>query len=275
MLLGVLGGTFDPPHIGHLILAELARDQLGLERVLWVPAADPPHKQGQAITPAVQRVEMLEIALRSNPHFVLSRADLDRPGPHYTVDLLDILAGEYPEATFYFLMGGDSLRDLPTWHRPERLIEQCTLAVMPRPYREFDMDVLEASLPGIRSRVVVIESPLVDIAARQIVGRVRAGRTIRYLVPDSVGDYISTHRLYRSHKEERARKLSCAVAWSFWRLGCWRALARVIEARQQTNLPRHWFPPTPRRLSSRRGRRRCRLPLSQLWRLSAVAGSCR
>jgi nicotinate-nucleotide adenylyltransferase len=202
--LGVLGGTFDPPHHGHLVLAELARDQLGLERVLWVPAADPPHKQGRAITRAEHRVAMLEIALRSNPHFVLCRADLERPGPHYTVDLMDILAGEYPGAAFYFLMGGDSLRDLPTWQDPARLIKQCLLAVMPRPGFTFDMSKLEATLPGLSSRVTFIDRPLVDISGSQIVRRVRVGRTIRYLVPPGVEDYIETHGLYRSCDEGQA-----------------------------------------------------------------------
>lgn len=204
MRLGVLGGTFDPPHHGHLILAEMARDQLKLERVLWVPAADPPHKQGQTITPADHRLAMLRIALRGSPDFILSRADVDRPGPHYTVDLMDILADEYPQATWFFLVGGDSLRDLPTWHQPSRLIEQCALGVMPRPGVTYDMTELESLFPGITSRVTFLDAPQVDIAASEVVQRIRAGKSIRYLVPPGVEDYIETHRLYHSRKETRA-----------------------------------------------------------------------
>lgn len=201
MRLGVLGGTFDPPHCGHLILAEVARDELALDRVLWVPAADPPHKQAGEISPPGQRVAMLELALRDNPQFVLSRADLDRPGPHYSVDLMDVLAAEYPQAAFYFLMGGDSLRDLLTWHQPACLIEQCVLVVMPRPGANFDLSALEADLPGLSARVTFLDGPGVDIAASQIVERLRAGRTIRYLVPPGVEDYIEAHGLYRSSGE--------------------------------------------------------------------------
>lgn len=204
MRLGVLGGTFDPPHHGHLILAEMARDQLELERVLWVPAADPPHKQGRAITPAGHRLAMLQIALDGNPSFTLSRADVDRPGPHYTVDLMDILATEYPQAAWFFLMGGDSLRDLPTWHQPSRLIEQCTLAVLPRPGVTYDLAELESSFPGITTRVTFVDAPQVYIAASDIVQRVLAGQSIRYLVPPGVEDYIAAHRLYHSRKETRA-----------------------------------------------------------------------
>ena len=175
-----------------------------LERVLWVPAADPPHKQEWEITPADHRLAMLQIALGNHPGFMLSRADIDRPGPHYTVDLMDILAGEHPQAAWFILMGGDSLRDLPAWHRPARLIEQCTLAVMPRPGATYDVAELESLFPGIASRVTFIDTPLVDIAASEIVRRVVAGQTIRYLVPPGVEAYIQTHRLYHSRKETRA-----------------------------------------------------------------------
>lgn len=203
MRIGVLGGTFDPVHHGHLMLAEIARDQLGLGQVLWVPAAEPPHKQGQAITPARHRVEMLKRAIEDNLQFALSRADLDRPGPHYTVDLLDILIKQFPEAELYFLMGGDSLRDLPTWHQPERLITQCRLVVMARPGHTIDFEQLEESLPGLKASVDIVEPPAIDIAGSQITGRIRAGKTIRYLVPDAVAEYIEKHHLYQTPDRER------------------------------------------------------------------------
>lgn len=201
MRLGVLGGTFDPPHYGHLMLAEVARDQLALERVLWVPAADPPHKQNQIIESAQHRIAMLELALDSNAAFVLSRADVDRPGPHYTVDLLALLSGEYPGAELYFLMGGDSLRDLASWRDPARIVEQCQLVVMPRPKQVIDMDALDNVIPGLRQRVTFIDSPLVDLSASQIVRRVQQGRSIRYLTPPAIIEYINRHQLYLS--EER------------------------------------------------------------------------
>lgn len=201
MRLGVLGGTFDPPHYGHLMLAEVACDQLALERVLWVPAADPPHKQGQIIEPAEHRIAMLQLAIETNEAFALSRADVDRPGPHYTVDLLALLAGEYPGAELFFLMGGDSLRDLPTWRDPQLIIERCQLVVMPRPQQVIDMAALEKSIPGISQRVTIIDSPMVDLAASQIVRRVQQGRSIRYLTTPAVIDYINRHKLYLS--EER------------------------------------------------------------------------
>lgn len=196
--LGVLGGTFDPPHYGHLILAEVAHDQLDLDRVIWVPAADPPHKEGQPITPARHRLAMLDIALSANSQFVISRVDMDRPGPHYTVDLLDVLRSENPAAQLFFLMGGDSLRDLPSWHEPSRLVEKCTLAVMPRPGYDYNLDELQQQVPGLSEHVVFLEAPQIDLSATDIGKRVQAGRTIRYLVPPGVEDYIEAHGLYRA-----------------------------------------------------------------------------
>lgn len=195
--LGVLGGTFDPPHYGHLALAETARVQLRLARVLFVPAGDPPHKPGHPLTPAVHRAAMVEAAIADNPAFALSRADLDRPGPHYTVDMLALLREAFPGAELYFLMGSDSLVEFPTWRDPARIVRQATLGVMERPGWTADMDALERHIPGIRERVVWLDAPRLDLSARDLRRRVREGLPVRYLVPPAVETYIQEHRLYR------------------------------------------------------------------------------
>lgn len=196
--LGVFGGTFDPPHLGHLILAETAADCLALSRVLFVPAAKPPHKQSSAIrASAAHRLAMTELAIAGNPRFALSRIDMDRPGPHYTVDMVRLLREQYPGAEMFLLLGGDSLRDLPTWSRPAELISLAALGAMQRPGVEPDLDALEEALPGLRARLHWIPAPPIDLASSAIADLVAAGRSIRYLVPDRVLDYIAVHGLYR------------------------------------------------------------------------------
>lgn len=199
MRIGIYGGTFDPPHLGHLILAETAADTLALDRVLFVPAADPPHKAASTIrTPARHRYEMVTAAIRGNPRFALSRIDMDRPGPHYSVDMVRLLRDQQPDAAFYFLIGGDSLRDLPTWSRPNELIALATLAVMRRPGSAPDLNILERDIPGLRRRVVWLDAPLIEISATQVAYQIAAGRSVRYRVPDSVRAYIAAHDLYTS-----------------------------------------------------------------------------
>jgi nicotinate-nucleotide adenylyltransferase len=200
MRVGVLGGTFDPPHYGHLVLAEQARDQLALERVLWVPAADPPLKPDVVITPIEHRLAMLELALAEadNPAFAISSVDVERPGPHYTVDTLSLLADRQPEAQLFFLMGADSLRDLPRWHEPARLVRLARLVVMERPGVTYDLDRLEGVIPGLRESLIFLAAPLLDIAATDIRVRVAGGRTIRYLLPVGVEVYIREHELYQN-----------------------------------------------------------------------------
>jgi nicotinate-nucleotide adenylyltransferase len=194
--IGILGGTFDPPHLGHLILAQSAVEVLDLQRVLFVPVADPPHKQGQPITPVIHRVAMLQAAIADQPIFEFSGVDLNRPGPHFTVDTVRILAAQMPEATLYFLMGGDSLHDLPTWHDPTGIISQVQLGVVHRPEQTFDLDTLARQIPGIAERVALIESPEIGISATDLRARVCNGRSLRYLTPDSVIAYIQAHNLY-------------------------------------------------------------------------------
>ncbi len=197
MRLGILGGTFDPIHIGHLILAEEAYDQLGLNLVLLAPAADPPHKREQGKSPAGRRVRMVELAIADNPHLALSRVDVERPGPHYTLDMVRLLREQHgPGVELFFLMGLDSLADLPTWHRPLDLMQQCKLVAFSRPGAGFDWETLEAALPGARSEVIVLPMPLLQISGSDLRERARQGRFLRYLVPPPVEQYIREQQLY-------------------------------------------------------------------------------
>jgi nicotinate-nucleotide adenylyltransferase len=199
MRLGILGGTFDPIHIGHLILAEEAWFQLSLDKVLLAPAADPPHKRDQGKSPAEHRVQMVEMAIADNPHLELSRVDLDRPGPHYTLDMVRLLLEQYgPGAELYFLMGLDSLVDLPTWHRPLELMQLCNLVAFSRPDASFDWDALEVALPGVRSRVILLPMPLLQISSSDLRQRAQQGRPLRYQVLAQVEQYIQQQQLYRA-----------------------------------------------------------------------------
>jgi nicotinate-nucleotide adenylyltransferase len=191
-----VGGTFDPPHCGHLVLAENGRVQLRLDRVLFVPAGQPPHKPDRPIAPAHHRVAMVEAAASDNPAFTLSRVDLDRPGPHYTVDMLALLQREYPGAELFFLIGGDSLAQFIAWRDPAGIVRQARLAVMRRPGYGPDLAALEQAIPGLRERLVWLDAPYLDIAASDLRRRASDGLPLRYLVPPAVEVYIREHRLY-------------------------------------------------------------------------------
>jgi nicotinate-nucleotide adenylyltransferase len=196
--LGILGGTFDPIHHGHLLAAEEACHQLALDRVLFVPAGLPPHKPARPISSADHRVHMVELAITGKPHFALSRVDVDRPGPSYTVDTLELLrAGWGPDPRFFFIEGNDSLSDVASWYQPRRLIELCDLAVVARPGAQIDLPELERRLPGITGRIHWVQIPLLQISSSDLRARVRSGRSISYLVPREVEDYIRRHGLYR------------------------------------------------------------------------------
>ena len=201
MRLGVIGGTFDPPHYGHLALAESALVQLGLARVLFVPAGEPPHKPAWPITAGHHRAAMVEMSIADNPAFALSRVDLDRPGPHYTVDTLTLLQRQQPEADLYFLIGGDSLAQFITWRDPAGIVRQAWLAVMERPGYEPHLEGLEQAVPGLRERLVWLDVPRLDISASDLRRRVRQGLPIRYLVPPPVEAYVRENGLYRAATE--------------------------------------------------------------------------
>jgi nicotinate-nucleotide adenylyltransferase len=200
---GVLGGTFDPVHYGHLVIAEEVYATLQLAEVVFVPAGQPPHKTNVEITAAEHRLKMLELAIASNPHFTISRVDLDRPGPSYTVDMLKLLRRQMGEHTaIYFIIGGDSLEDLLSWHDSSGILEQLThLVAVRRPgYSESEAfyDSLEARLSGIKQRLLVVDAPQFDISATDLRQRVAEGRPIKYQTPESVESYIVQYGLYRT-----------------------------------------------------------------------------
>ena len=198
--IGIFGGTFDPIHNGHLAAAEECRAALALDTVLFLPAGDPPHKQGQLISTVADRVAMIERAIAGNDRFQLSRIDVDRAGPSYTVDTLEYLRIVWgDEAQFWFIVGADSLADILTWRAPDRLIQLARFVAVNRPGApDPDPSSLEADLPGATQRIDVVEMPDLAISASDLRDRVRAGRPIRYQVPGVVHDYIAERGLYRA-----------------------------------------------------------------------------
>ncbi len=194
--IGLLGGTFDPPHLGHLWLAETARDQLGLDAVLFLPVGLPPHKQGHGVTAVAHRLAMLRLALWETP-FDLNTLDVDRCPPHTTVSLLPLLRQQYPTVHFWWLIGSDSLRDLPTWTEPQRIVGLCRLGVLPRPGVEIDWVALETAVPGVRAAVDWLGGPTLTLSSTHIRQWAAAGHSLRFLVPTAVADYMHHHQLYR------------------------------------------------------------------------------
>jgi nicotinate-nucleotide adenylyltransferase len=196
--LGVFGGTFDPPHLAHRILAGEALDQLALERILWVLTPDPPHKPEASITPLEHRLAMLQAALAGEERFELSRVDIERPPPHYSVGTLQALRGFYPQAHLVFLMGGDSLRDLPSWHAPQAFLDACDeLGVMRRASDHIDLEALQQALPALKEKLRWIDTPLLEISASWVRQRAGAGIAYRYYVPQAVYRIIEARRLYK------------------------------------------------------------------------------
>lgn len=200
--IGMLGGTFDPIHAGHLGLARVALHQLGLDRILFVPAGQPPHKRGRRIAGAEDRLAMVQLAIADEPQFGVTRIEIDRPGPSYTADTAEALlaggeSGDEPiELTI--ILSAESFADLPSWHEPARLLRLARIAVAPRPGHPAPTPAwLAQRLPGFADRVVVLEGPHLDISASDIRARVAAARSIEHLVPSPVAAYIEAHHLYR------------------------------------------------------------------------------
>ena len=198
---GILGGTFDPLHLGHLALAHEALRELELDHLLFVPNADPPHKQGQGVTPARHREAMVSLAIDGESRFRLSRIELEREGPSFAVDTVAQLAQSSrsegrPEP--WFVMSAETLDDFDTWREPERILELCRLAVAPRPGAEpLDQSWVVERYPGRGSRFSFLPGPELDIASTDIRARVAAGASITDLVPGVVSRYIEDHGLYR------------------------------------------------------------------------------
>ena len=196
--IGILGGTFDPIHLGHLIIAEEVRQKLSLEEVLFVPTGQPWLKEEANISAAEHRLEMVLLATSSNPHFSVSTIELERTGPSYSVDTIaELKAGLGSRAKLYFIAGQDALSELPRWKSPRRLVEICQVVAVCRPgHGEFDMQSLESVIPGASELIMMVEVPQIDISATDIRTRVATGLSIRYLVPDAVGEYIAKQGLY-------------------------------------------------------------------------------
>lgn len=200
--IGIMGGTFDPIHLGHLAIAEEAREVLGLERVLFIPAGIPPHRPAGAVAAAGDRAAMVQLAIAGNEAFEMSSIEIDRPGPSYTSDTVEALvateqaAGRQPDLTL--ILSVETLRDLPTWHAPERLVDACQFAVVPREgYPAPDRAWLHAQFPGREGRFDLLQGPRLGLSSTSIRARVAAARSIRYLVPPAVAGYIDDHGLYQ------------------------------------------------------------------------------
>lgn len=199
---GVIGGTFDPIHYGHLTIAEEMRSRLDLAEVVFVPAGQPPHKQGERVSAAHHRLAMVTLAIASNPHFTISRVDLQRTGPSYTVEMLRLLQEQWGNQTaIYFIIGWDSLEELLAWHDPAGILDRLGyLVAVQRPgYKEATgyREELETRLPTITQRLLTIPAPQLEIASTDLRQRVAEGRPIKYQTPETVERYIAQHRLYR------------------------------------------------------------------------------
>jgi len=198
MKIGVMGGTFDPVHEGHLIVAEEVRTRLGLSEVIFVPAGQPWLKTSHSISPAEHRFRMLALAIADNAHFKLSAIEIERGGSTYTFETIAELRSQLGDGDeIFFILGWDSLSLLPQWREPPRLFEMCHLVAVPRPkYPLPDLEAMENLLPGISQRVVMMDKPEIDISSSAIRDRVKEGLSIHHLVPESVEEYIGEHKLY-------------------------------------------------------------------------------
>jgi len=205
---GIFGGTFDPIHVAHLAVAEAALDDLGLASVTFIPAGEPPHKRDRTISSAEHRLAMVQAAVADNPGFRVSRIEMDRDGPSYTVDTLAALASEGGALPLALIMSMDSYLDLPDWREPQRVLALAALVVTPRDgVADADPDFLERHFPGTTARVVMLRGPRLRLSASELRARAAAGRSLRYLVPDAVSAYISDHALYRNPEPDQPRRM--------------------------------------------------------------------
>ena len=196
--IGVFGGSFDPIHVGHLIIAEIMRHRLKLSEVIFLPAGRPPHKPGQILSTAEHRLAMLALALGDSPAFSVSRIDIDRGGASYTADSLRSLRAQRQDSDeLYFLMGQDSLRDFPTWQRPDWIASQARLGLAMRPRVNVALSEVEAAVPETRGRVEIVSVPLIGISSRELRATIRDHGPFRFQVVPAVADYIVTHGLYQ------------------------------------------------------------------------------
>jgi len=200
MQVGIMGGTFDPPHIAHLIIAEVARVRLGLDKIVFIPSGDPWMKSDHVVTSAGKRVEMVGLAVSTNPAFSLSLIEVNRPGPTYSIDTIEQLSGEVGyDVGLFLLLGWDSVADLPSWKAPYRISKMARIVAFPRPgFARPDPAGLETAMPGIAERIIFIDEPSLSISSTCIRQRVMEGKSVRYMVPDAVMQYIIEHNLYKA-----------------------------------------------------------------------------
>ncbi len=202
---GIMGGTFDPIHIGHLMLAECAYQQFGLDRVLFLPSGNPPHKQERAGGATDrQRMEMVTLAISDNDHFSLDREEMEREGFSYTKDTLARLKRLHPDTEYYFIIGADSLMSFDTWREPEEICRRCVLAVAVRD--QMDRDSMQKKIRELeqrfQARICILQTTDVDIASSRLREWIRSGRSVRYYVPDPVFRYIAEHGVYQQERQE-------------------------------------------------------------------------
>jgi len=195
MRIGIIGGTFDPIHYGHLVIAEAARWEFALSQVVFVPAGRPPHKRDQVITPAEHRLAMVRLAVASNPYFSVSAVEVERPGPSYTVDTLKIFCGK---GEVYFITGADSVAEIGRWHRVEEILQRCWIVAATRPGYSNKKSAEQLAMidEKLRARILPLSAPGVAVSATEIRGLVREGKPIRYLLPEEVEKYIRKYALY-------------------------------------------------------------------------------
>jgi nicotinate-nucleotide adenylyltransferase len=192
MDIGLFGGSFNPPHVAHLIVAEVVRDQFDLSEVWWIPNATPPHKPDDELVAVEHRLEMTRCVVASNPHFRVCDLEVQREGVSYTVETVRVLQDQHPDTDFALIIGSDSLDHFGEWHRPDEIAERVPLIVYKRP------GAIEAvAEPRFANHVRYVAAPVVEVSGTEIRARCRAGRTIRYLVPDAVRTYIEAHDLYQ------------------------------------------------------------------------------
>lgn len=197
--LGIMGGTFDPIHYGHLVTAEGARYSFGLDRVIFVPSGRPPHKPGHIVSDPLDRYKMTCLAVASNPFFCASAIEVERPGPSFTIDTVRAVMELYPGAKIYFITGADALLEIFKWKDFDILLTICNFVAATRPgYRLFELREKTASLPsGLKQNISYMEVPALAISSTEIRQRVCDGRPVKYLLPESVEDYIKKNKLYR------------------------------------------------------------------------------
>ena len=193
--IGILGGTFDPPHIAHLIAGECAASEFELDKLLYIPANIPPNKSAQVITPAADRLAMTRLAIEGNSRFDVSEIELKRKGPSYTIDTIREVKSKFNIPELYLFVGLDQLLNFMSWHNPQDILDEANVVVMARPTKE-----LKEIDSNLKDRVKFMLMPMFDISSTDIRSSVRAGDSIRYLVPPAVEAYICDHRLYRSNK---------------------------------------------------------------------------